>query len=192
MVRRQLDSTAEPEKRKLTAGLAGYLNFRSQVTSFLETHFSRVCTEACYKSKRSACCSKDGIIAFFGDVAVNALTASLQSLNTLEQAIQNPFYPNKCIFLSESGCLWQIKPIVCEMFLCDEVEQKVFNENPEANNQWEAFQTLKKRYTWPDRIVLFETLESYFIQKGYKSPLMYIHYSPGLLRIKTNRDKHKK
>jgi len=78
------------------------------------------------------------------------------------------------------------------MFLCDEVEQKAFTDNPDAKNQWEAFQTLKKRYTWPDKTVLFETLESYFIQKGYKSPLMYIHYSPGLLRIKQNRDRHKK
>jgi len=28
-----------------------------------------------------------------------------------------------------------------------------------------------------------------FKQKGCKSPLMYIHHSPGLLRIKTMRDK---
>jgi len=72
MIRHQLDSTAPPEIKKLTAELTDYLDFRSQVTSFLETHFSRVCTEACYKNKRSACCSKDGIIAFFGDVAVKA------------------------------------------------------------------------------------------------------------------------
>ncbi len=30
----------------------------------------------------------------------------------------------------------------------------------------------------------FESLERYFIDAGYSSPLMYMHNSPGLLRVK--------
>jgi len=42
----------------------------------------------------------------------------------------------------------------------------------------------RKRFTWPDQPVLFDDLESYFMKSGYRSPLMYLHNSPGLLRVK--------
>jgi len=74
------------------------------------------------------------------------------------------------------------------MFLCDEAERTSFSVNHNALKQWNEFKEIKKNYTWPDKPVLFEYLEMVFLEKGCKSPLMYIHYSPGLLRIKTIRD----
>jgi len=191
MVRKHLGVMTHVEKQSLKEKLTGYLEFRSHVTSFLESLFSTICTQKCYTNNLSACCSKDGIIAFFGDVVVNVLTSEPKDLDSLEAAIIHPEKENKCIFLSEKGCLWHIKPIVCEMFLCDEAEHNVFRGNAEAEKQWEEFKKKRKNFTWPDKKVLFEELESVFMEKGAKSPLMYIHYSPGLLRIKKAREKKK-
>lgn len=187
MVRDRLAAMATSENEQLRAGIADYLDFRSRVAAFLDRHFSHICTEKCYNNRLSACCSKDGIIAFFGDVVVNALVSDHSHLDHLDRAIQQPEVENKCIFLSGSGCLWTIKPIVCEMFLCDEAEQRVFDGNAEAEQQWEGFKAEKKHFTWPDKVVLFEWLESCFMKKGCASPLMYIHHSPGLLRVKNSR-----
>jgi len=41
-----------------------------------------------------------------------------------------------------------------------------------------------RRFKWPDRPVLFDTLEKLFLDAGFHSPLMYLHTSPGLLRVK--------
>ena len=71
-----------------------------------------------------------------------------------------------------------------EMFLCDSSMAQVFDHRPKARQKWEAFLDEKKRFTWPDQPVLFDQLESYFIDAGYTSPLMYLHNSPGLLRVK--------
>jgi len=188
-VRHQLKAMTRDEKQRLKESLADYLDFRRRVSAFLDTFFSSICTEKCYAGRLSACCSKDGILAFFGDVVVNALTSSPESLDTLEKAIIRPERDIKCIFLSDKGCLWQMKPIVCEMFLCDEAEQNVFGKNTEAEQKWEAYKEERKNFTWPDKVVLFEELERVFMEKGITSPIMYIHYSPGLLSIKKNRDK---
>jgi hypothetical protein len=187
MIRRHLGELSAAETGALTAEIADYLDFRDRVADFLETHFTDICTEKCYASRLSACCSKDGIVAFWADVAVNALTAEKDALDLLEQAIRQPANDFKCIFLSSTGCLWRVKPIVCELFLCDEAERRVFDSNPAALKAWEAVKEEKKRFTWPDRPVLFEYLEVFFMNRGCASPLMYIHNSPGLLRIKKNR-----
>jgi hypothetical protein len=42
----------------------------------------------------------------------------------------------------------------------------------------------EKHFRWPDRPVLFDDLEKYFMAAGYSSPLMYLNNSPGLLRVK--------
>ena len=63
----------------------------------------------------------------------------------------------------------------------------VFGDRPELKNQWEEFCRIKKRFTWPDRPVLFDDLEAFFIDLGCTSPLMYLHNSPGLLRVKQTR-----
>ena len=188
-VRRHLNAMTPDEKERLTNTLSDYLEFRSRVSSFLNTFFSSICTEKCYANRLSACCSKDGILAFFGDVVVNALTSSPEGLDRLEAAIVRPEREKKCIFLSEEGCLWRIKPIVCEMFLCDEAEKKAFGDNIEAKKKWKAYKEERKNFTWPDKRVLFEELERVFIEKDVTSPIMYIHFSPGLLRIKNSRDR---
>jgi hypothetical protein len=187
MIRQHLDQLTDSEIKSLRSAVADYLEFRSRIAAFLETYFKDICTEKCYYSKLSACCSKDGIIAFFADVVINALTVSNDDLNRLEFAIRNPANDFKCIFLSETGCLWNVKPIVCELFLCDEAENRVFKDDLKALNQWEEYKALKKSFTWPDKPVLFEKLESFFMSKGCNSSLMYIHNSPGLMRIKQNR-----
>ncbi len=187
MVRGHLDILGAATADRLRSLLTEYRSFRSRAADFLETHFQSTCTETCYRSNRSACCSKDGIITFFADIAVNALVSSPEELARMEAAIRHPLNEFKCIYLSENGCVWRIKPIVCEFFLCDEAERKVFGNNSVAREQWEAFQVGKKAYTWPDRPVLFETIESAYIAQGCRSSLMYLHNSPGLLRIRRLR-----
>ncbi len=189
MIRQHLGQLSAAETDALKGEIADYLDFRNRVAGFLNTHFAAICTEKCYASRLSACCSKDGIVAFFGDVAVNALTAEEKALDRLQQAIEQPANDFKCVFLSDTGCLWRIKPIVCEFFLCDDAERRVFDGDPAALKSWDALKEEKKRFTWPDQPVLFEILEAFFMRRGCVSPLMYIHNSPGLLRIKNNREK---
>lgn len=188
MVLRYFDYQGASRFAESRAALAGYLAFRQRVAAFLETHFQTICTEKCYQSRQSACCSKDGIITFFADVAVNALISSHAERELLLEAIAHPYQADKCIFLSKNGCTWRLKPLVCEFFLCDMAEQQVFPVNPDAHTQWEALNAEKKTYTWPDQPVLFEMIEKEFIMQGYRSPLMYLHNSPGLIRIRRARD----
>lgn len=168
-------------------GLSRYLAFREQTATFHRMHFEQICTEKCYLGNLSACCSKDGIVVFFADVVINAIYSSEKELDLLEHAIENPAIPGKCIFLSPGGCLWRIKPIVCEMFVCNTAKETAFKDHPEAAAQWEEFEKQRKTFTWPDRPVLFEHLERIFLDKGLESSLMHIHTSPGLMRIRKNR-----
>ena len=78
------------------------------------------------------------------------------------------------------------------MFLCDRSKDQVFSKNPELKSEWELLEAKRKRYTWPDQPVLFDDLESYFMKSGYHSPLMYLHNSPGLLRVKQKADAGRK
>jgi hypothetical protein len=188
LVRRHLDSPCAARVAELKTAIAEYLAFRQRVGAFLEARFQDICTKKCYQSQLSACCAKDGIITFFADVVVNALVSSHAELELLSAAIARPYKADKCIFLSKNGCTWRLKPVVCEFFLCDVAEQKVFQVSPEAHKQWEILNAEKKAYTWPDQPVLFEMIENEFIMQGYRSPLMYLHNSPGLIRIRRARD----
>jgi hypothetical protein len=47
------------------------------------------------------------------------------SLESLQDVLTRPREGFKCVFLGHEGCLWRIKPIVCEMFLCDAAENVV-------------------------------------------------------------------
>jgi len=184
MVRSHLSTFSPKEKQKLKSDVAGYLGFREEVGSFLSTHFSEVCTQKCYKSRLSACCTREGIITFFADVVVNVLISQGREIDLLLEVLKKPNNGFKCIYLGEKGCLWRLKPIVCEMFLCEHAKKEVFSENRQIEHKWEELKQREKLYTWPDRRVVFDTLESYFIEAGYSSPLMYLHNSPGLLRVK--------
>ena len=170
----------------LTLGpqLGAYLAFREKTNQFLTEHFSRICTSTCYRNHRSACCSKDGIITFFADMAINLLHSDSAAVNGLAERLTTPHQGNKCLYLSDQGCLWTIKPIVCQMFLCDQAQRTVFSIQPQAAEQWSMLEEEKKTFTWPDRPVLFDRVESLFMDAGCASPLMYLHNSPGLLRVK--------
>ncbi len=184
MVRRYLAQISESERERLKEDLTDYLTFRDAVDAFQENYFRDICDRKCYQSKLSACCSRDGIITFFADVIINALMANPAALERLQDALTHPHEGFKCVFLGHEGCLWRIKPIVCEMFLCDSAENAVLKENPLARKHWDALVRQKKTFTWPDRPVLFDTLEQICIDAGYTSPLMFLHNSPGLLRVK--------
>ena len=184
MVKDHLAALSESEKDRLKSECREYLLFREDVGEFLDENFSSICTKKCYDNRLSACCSKEGIITFFSDVVINILYSEEHEIIKLLEAVENGNRGFKCVYLSESGCLWRIKPIVCEMFLCDQSQSEVFDDKTFAREKWEHFRKLEKKFKWPDRPVLFDYLESYFIKAGFKSSLMYFHNSPGLMRIK--------
>jgi len=171
-------------RRDLLALAADYLSFRAEVDGFLTTHFRKVCTQSCYQNRLSACCSREGIITFFADIVVNVLVAGSQEIDDLISILQEPNTGFKCIYLTEDGCRWRVKPIVCEMFLCDKAKEAILTQNSQLQRQWRLFEEKRKQYTWPDQPVLFDKLEEYFLASGYRSTLMYLHNSPGLLRVK--------
>jgi len=195
IIRRHVSKLEKPEtfrkaKTKgfdLEAQLSGYLSFREEIGRFFARWFEDVCTENCYTSGLSACCSKDGIIVFWADMLINTLVSGPAESKRLEAAIRSPASDAKCIYLAPGGCTWRIKPIVCEMFICPEAENEVFGRHPEAGSAWSDIRERKKAFTWPDRQVLFEVLEAIFIEDGCKSSLMHVHNSPGLQRLIRNR-----
>jgi hypothetical protein len=70
------------------------------------------------------------------------------------------------------------------MFLCDKATEEVFDKNSGTREKWDEFKQRQKDFTWPDKRVLFDQIESIFIEAGCSSTLMYLNKSPGLLRIK--------
>ena len=161
-----------------------YMDFRKETDAFLEEYFGGICTQNCYKNNVSACCSKDGIVTFFADHAVNALFSDRKDFTELEMRLKDLNNGFKCIYLGENGCVWKVRPIVCVMFLCDAALQEAFNGNESAKTAWQAIEEKKKEFTWPDKPVLFDTLEAIFMEMGVDSSLMYCHKSPGLIRVK--------
>ena len=184
MVRHHLSSLSQSEIQLLRKQITGYLAFRDAIRDFLSENFREACSQKCYQSHLSACCSREGIITFFADVVINAVLSSEADMEALLAVLKKPNTGLKCIYLGPQGCLWKLKPIVCEMFLCDQAQGEVFKENPGAGSQWEELKKQEKTYRWPDRPVLFDALERYFMEAGYSSSLMYLHNSPGLLRVK--------
>ena len=184
MVQKHLASLQDSDQRALKILVIDYLAFRSEVEVFLATHFSRLCNHRCYLSRRSACCSREGIITFFADIAINGLVSNSHEIDGLMEILKRPNTGFKCVYLTESGCRWRIKPIVCEMFLCDHAKQQVIGKNLLLKKEWELIEQKRKQFTWPDQPVVFDALEEHFLEAGYESPLMYLHNSPGLLRVK--------
>ncbi len=184
MVRKHIATLTVLERKALESEISDYLSFRNEVDDFLFEHFSAVCTQKCYQDKISACCSREGIITFFGDIVVNVLVSPDDEIKTLVNVLRQPNTGFKCIYLGNDGCLWRIKPIVCEMFLCKQAQSNVFEKKNMAGQIWEELKQRQKAYTWPDRPVLFDNLERYFMDAGHTSSLMYMHNSPGLLRVK--------
>jgi len=184
IVQRKIAAVSYYEKEKLIGMAADYLTFREKADKFLSDHFGEICTQKCYESRLSACCSREGIITFFADIVINALMSSPEDTEFLMKRLQIANTGYKCIYLGKNGCLWRIKPIVCEMFLCDQAKKEVFQSNPALMQEWEELKKREKSYMFPDHPVLFDAIEEYFLNNGISSPLMYLHNSPGLLRVK--------
>ena len=192
LIRRHVSEMGEPVRERLRDSLKDYLGFRADTAAFLEKHFGHLCTQNCYENRRSACCSKDGIITFFADAVINVLLSSDAELDALAEVLEKPHTGFKCVYLSEKGCLWHLKPIVCEMFLCDPAKAEIFGNNPDVRKEWEVLEKRRKGFTWPDQPVLFDDLEQIFLDAGYTSPLMYLHNSPGLVRIRRRASENAK
>ena len=192
MVKRQLDGMSATDHQAMRTAVADYLMFRRQVDEFLAHHFSKICTRTCYQSRISACCSREGIVTFFADIVVNLLVSTPSDVDKLQVVLSKPNDGFKCVYLSENGCMWQLKPIVCQMYLCDRSKAQVFGNTPKLEADWKLLEQKRKRFTWPDRPVLFDDLETYFMNSGCRSPLMYLHNSPGLLRVKQRAKENSK
>jgi len=184
IVRRGLARMDESRRSALKDEIKAYDDFRQAVDDFLQRHFSGICTRLCYQSRTSACCSKDGIITFFADAVVNALRATSKQLDRMEAALQRVNNGHRCVYLSDEGCIWAVRPVVCAMFLCDRAMETAFEDNPQAAEQWQELRRLEKTFKWPDRPVLFDHLEKVFLDMGYRSSLMHLSLSPGLLMVK--------
>lgn len=179
-----LSGLKDADIKALKQKLSEYLNFRTEVDQFLTTHFEDICTQSCYQSQVSACCTRDGIITFFADVVINAVQSTQGERDQLITTLRSAYTGKRCIYLGDSGCRWQVKPLVCEMFLCLKAEESVFKGNPSLAQEWNRLKQRAKQFRWPDRPVLFDELEQIFLDSGYSSTLMYLHNSPGLRRIK--------
>jgi hypothetical protein len=191
MVYCYLKTISVQKSQRLLSQISDYLLFRDAVDAFLGEHFKNICTQKCYQRKISACCSREGIITFFADVVVNVLVSNEAEIKALAMVLKKPNDGFKCIYLGAHGCMWRIKPIICEMFLCDSAKESVFKEKPLTKKLWLELKQREKHYRWPDRPVLFDELEKYFMAAGYSSPLMYLNNSPGLLRVKEQAKKSK-
>ncbi len=187
LIVRYLKEPSLHARHELRNKISDYLSFRAEVDDFHSRHLGDVCTVKCYKSHLSACCSKEGIITFFADVVINIIMSQPADIDILSAALEKSNEGFKCIYLGEKGCMWKIKPIVCEMFLCDTAKKQALHGSPKLMREWDALKKKEKTFTWPDRPVLFDEIESYFIKAGCSSPLMYMHNSPGLLRVKKTR-----
>ncbi len=187
LIVRHLEEPYSRIRYELRDKIGDYLAFRTEVDDFHSRHLGDVCTMKCYKSRLSACCSKEGIITFFADVVINVVMSDPGDIKILNAALEKQNDGFKCVYLGEKGCMWKIKPIVCEMFICDTAKKQTLHGSPKLMKEWDALKKKEKIFTWPDRPVLFDEIEIYFIAAGWYSPLMYMHNSPGLLRVKKMR-----
>jgi len=163
--------------------LASYILFRQNLDAFSALYFGDYCTQTCFESRTSACCSKDGIITFWADMVINVYHSDKHQIDDLFEAIQNPVFDHKCIYLGATGCRWQIRPLGCALFLCDGIQSGVL-QRPDLASQWANYRETGRCYRWPDQPVLFDRLEQVFMDAGCRSTLMYLNTSPGLLRVK--------
>lgn len=184
MVRQYLSHLPAAKLRRLKQRIKSYMQFRKAVRFFQEQHFSDICSKKCFTSRASACCGREGIITFFADVVINVLLSTDAQIDILLETLERDTGGFDCVYLNESGCLWLWKPIVCEMFLCDLAKNSVLARSESLASQWSALRRRERMYTWPTRPVLFDELEGFFLDGGFDSPLMYLHKSPGLLRLK--------
>ncbi len=185
LAKSHLEKLSADEQEDLRTLCSQYIFFRNEVEAFQNEFFSSTCTASCFQRRLSACCSREGIITFFADAVINELFSPQDKTSSMIEILQRTDENPKCVYLNhDKGCMWEIKPIVCAMFLCEPAKIKVFSENKDAESTWNSLKKAEKDFTWPDKKVLFDILEEIFISAGYNASTMYLHNSPGLLRIK--------
>jgi hypothetical protein len=180
----QLQALPEAQRNELREMTAPYLAYRAGTGRFFREHLADGCHRICFEKKRSACCGREGIIVFFADFVVELLGASENRIEAMDEVLVSDKGGTDCVYLGEKGCRWKIKPVACEIFLCDQVRKDVLGADDELDHRWEKIRRREKSFTKPDRPVLFDDLERFFIERGYEGPLMFFHRSPGLLRLK--------
>lgn len=184
-IRQVLEQLTSAAIEQLRDEIRPYLHFRTSLNEFQVQYLDHNCQKSCFETRLSACCGFESIITFFSDQAINCLLSSPHDLETLFHVLNMPNDTGKCVFLGEKGCLWVLRPISCAMFFCNRLKEEVFAVHPGAAEVWEKLQRQEKEYTWPTKPVLFDHLEEFFLDLGAKSPHMYFHQSPGLLRLKS-------
>ncbi|MBW1974796.1 MAG: hypothetical protein JRI45_04400 [Deltaproteobacteria bacterium] len=179
------DSITESERLFLYWLSIPYLMFRQKLDRFTKRFFALYCQEQCFVTGRSACCGFESIMVFFADEIINLLWGDRsQGVNLINRLAQGNKTSSHCVFLGNGGCLWGVRPISCAMFFCDEAKKQIFAKYPNAEIEWNELLKEEKNFTWPDKPILFDVIERFFIRKGFYSPHMHFHFSPGLRRIK--------
>jgi hypothetical protein len=147
-------------------------------------NFGGVCSTTCYRSRLSACCSREGDCDLFRRRGHQpaALRASARPTSS-SGASGRKHRPE--VRLPRAGRL----PVARQTDRVPDVpvrsgQGESFRRSPRTASEWADFEQERKLFTWPDRPVLFDLLEAYFISAGCSSSLMYLHQSPGLLRVK--------
>ena len=158
MVQHYLEGLPASEIGRLREAVAPYLQFRSEVSRFQREFLSEMCTQACFTTRQSACCNRDGIATFFADVVIQAVLSSGEDLGVLRNTLERDPGGFKGVYLGEKGCLWRLKPIVCEMFLCDRAKASVLDKDKALRDLWEGLLLKEKQFTWPDKPILFDAL----------------------------------
>jgi hypothetical protein len=183
-VRNCLAALDGPARRALEESIAPYVEYRRETSRFQEEHLAALCTATCFSDRTSACCGREGILTFFADVVVNLLLSTEEEADRLLAALDGDRGGFNCVYLGREGCLWTMKPVSCEMFLCDHARESVLGADPGLEALWTDIREREHLFTKPVQPVLFDDLERFFIDRGLDSPLMYFHRSPGLLRLK--------
>ena len=174
----------EKDKLFLRDMASQYMEFRRELQQFTDKYFSLYCQKACFDTHRSACCSYESIIVFFADEVINYLFGGERDFPVILDKLRKVKPSDHCVYLGSNGCLWTVRPITCAMFFCDDAKKEIFGKFPEAEIYWQDLLRREKLFTWPDRPVLFDMIEEFFITRGVDTPHMYCHHSPGLLKIK--------
>lgn len=183
-VKAALEKMKDGEIAALRSAVEPYLVFRRELSAFHEGFFAPHCAALCFETAQSACCGFESIFTFFADQAITYLISVPEERDRIFRALLHPYRWDRCVYLGPKGCVWTLAPISCAFFYCDVVKEKVFAAGPEISGAWQRLRDAEKAFTYPDRPVLFDTVEALFRAKGVDSPHMYFHKSPGLLRIK--------
>lgn len=183
-IREACAKLSPPEMEELQERMRPYLAFRHEVENYQSRYLESICRQSCYETGLSACCGFESIITFFADHVITLLVSREQEMEEIFHILDQPNRTGKCVYLGKGGCLWKVRPISCAMFFCKRLKADFIEKNPEAEPLWKELQSREKEYTWPDKPVLFDDLEKYFMRFEVKSPHMHFHQSPGLVRLK--------